>query len=146
MREKLRHKQAFDYYYSLGGEASQSNCSKVAEKFQISERTFWNWYKALNWQHRVEQRDIENGKKLEKKTDNAIVNSKADYRALIKKTVDEYKERLRLGRIKITRPQDLESLAKLDLLLMGEDVGDAVKLQVELIDSDSNDNKQDKDY
>lgn len=118
MKETLRHKQAFDYYYSLGNERS---FKLVESKYKVSNMTVARWSKAFNWQHRIEQRDIENSKKLEKKTDNAIVNSKADYRALIKQTVDEYKERLRLGRIKITRPQDLESLAKLDLLLMGEE-------------------------
>jgi transposase-like protein len=117
MKETLRHIKAFDYYYSLGEEKSLTS---VARKFNVSKQTVTKWNKSFNWQHRVEQRDIENGKELEKKTNNAIVNSKADYRALIKKTVDEYKERLRLGRIKISRPQDLESLAKLDLLMMGE--------------------------
>jgi len=78
------------------------------------------WSKAFNWQDRIELRDIDNGKKLEAKTDKAVVNSKADYRALIRKTVDLYKKKLDDGKIIISRPQDLDILAKLDLTLMGE--------------------------
>jgi len=120
MKEKLKHKKAFEFFYSLGGEASEKNCRKVSEKFHISERTFWNWYKKFNWKERVEQRDIENGKKLEKKVNKAVVNSRADYRALIKKVVKEFEKRLKAGKIRISRPEDLSIMAKLDLLMMGE--------------------------
>jgi transposase len=116
-QETLRHREAFEYYYSLG---EKKSLTLVARKFNVSKQTVTKWNKAFNWQQRVEQRDIENGKRLEKKTDNAVVNSKAEYRALIRKTVDVFKERLKEGKIKISRPQDLESLAKLDLLMMGE--------------------------
>jgi len=120
VNEKFRHREAFEYFLSLGGGASAKNCTKVAQKFQISERTFWNWYKKYNWRERVEQRDIENAKKLEKKVDKAIVNSKADYRALIKKVVKAFEDKLKAGKIRISKPEDLNVMAKLDLLMMGE--------------------------
>jgi len=117
MKEKLKHKEAFEYYYSLGDKRSYP---KVASKFTVSRTSIKKWSKAFNWQDRIELRDIDNGKKLEAKTDKAVVNSKADYRALIRKTVDLYKKKLDDGKIIISRPQDLDILAKLDLTMMGE--------------------------
>ena len=117
MKETLRHKEAFEYYYSLD---KGRNLSSVAVQFKVSERSVAKWSKNFNWQTRLEQRDIENGKRLEKKTDKNVVNSKADYRELIRQTVEIYKQRLIDGKIIINRPQDLETLVKLDLNLMGE--------------------------
>jgi len=65
-------------------------------------------------------RDIDNGKKLEAKTDKAVVNSKADYRALIRKVVKEFERKLKDKKIIISKPGDLADMAKLDLLMMGE--------------------------
>ena len=117
MKETFRHKEAFEYYYSLG---EKKSITEVARKFTLSRASISKWSKAFNWQDRIIQRDIENGKRLEKKTDNNVVNSKADYRALIRQTVELYKQRLIDGKIIINRPQDLETLVKLDLNLMGE--------------------------
>jgi len=117
MKEVLKHKEAFEYYYSLGDKRSYP---QVAFKFTVSRTSIKKWSKAFNWQDRIVQRDIENGKELSKKVNNNIVNSKADYRALIRQTVDLYKQKLNDGKIIINRPQDLETLVKLDLNLMGE--------------------------
>jgi len=117
MKEKLKHKEAFEYYYSLGDKRS---LKKVALQYTCSIPAVKKWSIAFNWQDRIELRDIDNGKKLEAKTDKAVVNSKADYRALIRKTVDLYKKKLDDGKIIISRPQDLDILAKLDLTMMGE--------------------------
>ena len=120
MKEKLKHKKAFEFFYSLGGEPSDKNVREVAEKCQVSERTIWRWYKKFNWKERVEQRNIENAKKLKREVDKAIVNSRADYRALIRKVVKEFEKRLEEGKIRISKPEDLSIMAKLDLLMMGE--------------------------
>ena len=120
MNEKLRNKEAFEYFLSLGGEATESNCRKVASKFQRTERTFWNWYKKFNWKEQVEQRTLEIAKKLEEKVDKTIVNSRANYRALIGKVVKEFEKKLKAGKIRIDKPEDLSIMAKLDLLMMGE--------------------------
>lgn len=85
-----------------------------------SLKTFKRWSVAFNWQERIILRDINNGKKLEKKVDKAIVNSKADYRALVKKVVLKFEEKLKDNKIRIERPEDLNIMAKLDLVLMGE--------------------------
>jgi len=117
VKETLRHKEAFEYYYSLGDKRS---FKLVEGEFKVSNMSVARWSKSFNWQERIGLRDINNSKKLKAKTDETVVNSKADYRALIRKTVDLYKQKLNEGKIIINRPQDLETLAKLDLTLMGE--------------------------
>ena len=81
MKEKLRHIEAFEYYYSLG---DKRNLNSVAVHYKFSERSMAKWSKNFNWQERIEQRDIANAKSLEKKTNKTIVNTRADYRAEIK--------------------------------------------------------------
>ena len=140
MKETLRHREAFEYYYSLGDKRSYP---KVASKFTVSRTSIKKWAKAFNWQTRIEQRDIENSKTLAKKTNKAVVNSKADYRALIKETVDIYKQKLKDGKIKVNKPQDLDTLAKLDLVLMGEaNENEQHKLIFEIIEGNKNNNKK----
>ena len=117
MKETLRHTEAYNFYYALG---DKRTLQLVANKFTVSRQSVDKWKREFNWRDRVELRDINNGKKLEAKTDKIVVNSKADYRALIRQTVNLYKQRLDDGKIIINRPQDLETLAKLDLTLMGE--------------------------
>ena len=134
MNETIRHIEAFDYYYSLGGTPTVSNCTRVAEKFHISQRTFWNWYKKFNWSNRIEQRNIELANKLERKTNKIILNTKADYRkeikqnlqvikALIANSIEEIKAKL----IKAESVTDINSIVNmydkmvhLDLNLIGE--------------------------
>jgi len=117
MKEKLKHKEAFEYYYSLG---DKRTLKKVSLQYTCSVPGVKKWSKAFNWQDRIELRDINNGKKLEAKTDKAVVNSKADYRALIKKVVKEFEQKLKDKKIIISKPCDLADMAKLDLLMMGE--------------------------
>lgn len=135
MKEELKHIKAFEKYYTLGGEPTKENCRKVSEEFHITERTFWNWYKKLNWRKRVEQRNMENSKKIAGKTDEVIVNTKADYRveikiqlgilkAILNKIIEDFKEK-RIIEVKSTTGlgnviSSYERLCKLDLLLMGE--------------------------
>lgn len=111
MVESLRMREAFEYYYSLGGARS---LQQVAKKFTVSETSARKWSAAFNWQERVVQRDIEISKGLEKKTNTTILNEKANYRRIIRDAIRG------IGEIKITNPKDLDTLVKLDLLLMGE--------------------------
>ena len=132
MKETLRHREAFEYYYSLGDKRS---LTLVAHKFNISKQSTTKWNKNFNWQKRVEQRDIENAKSLEKKTNRTVVNSKADYRAEIKTQLGILKAILNQvikdfqnkEIIEVSTMNELkevvnsyEKLCKLDLVLMGE--------------------------
>ena len=121
MKEKLKHREAFNYYYVLG---DKRTLQLVAAKFTVSRQSISKWKRKFNWQKRIESRDMKNGKKLEEKTDKAIVQSKANYRALISKVVKKFEEKLKDGKIRIERPEDLNVMAKLDLLLMGENPED----------------------
>lgn len=124
MKETLRHKEAFEYYYGLGRERG---LRKVAEQFHVSDRAVKDWSKAFNWQERVEQRDIENAKKIQQKTDETVINVKAGYRKIIKAAIGKLIVKDKDGKailspdFEVKSPHDLETLIKLDLLLMGED-------------------------
>jgi len=125
MLETLKNKEVFEIYYAMGSERS---LSKLRKKLMSPEcplsvpslKTLKRWSVAFNWQDRIELRDIDNGKKLKAKTDKAVVNSKADYRALIRKVVEEFEQKLKDKKIIISKPGVLVEMAKLDLLMMGE--------------------------
>jgi len=137
LKEKLKHIEALEYLYSLGGNTTDENVSKTSVKCQVSERTFWRWYKKYNWKERVEQRNINNAKKLEDKTDKTIVNTKADYRAEIKtqlsilkailnKVIQDFKNNNIINVNTINELEKVvssyEKLCKLDLSIMGENL------------------------
>lgn len=117
MNETLRHREAFDYYYGLGDKRS---CEEVARKLSVSATSVFKWKKAHDWDSRVEQRDIENARRIEKKTDDTIVNTKARYRKIIKALIAKAVVKINKGDLDPETIQDVERLAKLDLLLMGE--------------------------
>jgi len=117
MKETLRHKEAFEFYYVLGDSRSYM---QVAQQFNVSKTSVAKWAKAFNWQERIEQRDIENSHRLAEKTDSIIVNEKANYRKIIKASIFKYVEALKAGGVKVNTVADLDRLIKADLLLMGE--------------------------
>ncbi|MBA7532191.1 hypothetical protein ES705_24417 [subsurface metagenome] len=87
MRETLKHFEAFEYYFILGGLGSKRSKKetmkksgitrgskfyegisaisgrrsllRVARKFNVSRTAVNNWYKAFNWEARARSRDIE---------------------------------------------------------------------------------------
>jgi hypothetical protein len=131
MKETPRHQKAFDFYYSLGDE--RRSLRQVARKYNVTLTAVNNWNKAFNWQARVAQRDIENSKRLEKKTNDTIVNTKASYREDIKKILAINKALINTaienGKLIIsikdvgdfkTASDIQEKLTKVDLVLIGE--------------------------
>jgi len=139
MRETQRHKDAFEYWLSLGGGTGLDDCIKVAQEFHISKRTFWNWYNELNWANRRDIRFNARAKKIEEKTDNAVVDRKAKElaelddidkiaQAMIKSTVKKDEQGNTVLTIKISDDKGMASmigavdkLKKLKQLLIGED-------------------------
>lgn len=95
MKEKEKHRLAYEYYFILGGLApvrSKKEATKklgikrgssfykdisslwgrrsllrVARKFNISRTAVNNWYKAFNWEVRVRERDQEINRKVNEK-------------------------------------------------------------------------------
>ena len=131
MKETLRHQEAFNFYYSLG---EKRNIFKVAQEYNVCRTAVAKWSIALDWQQRIELRDIENARKLQEKVDATIIASKANYRReirenlrIIRAALSTAVEKLRSGELKVKDPSDIgmmanayEKLVKLDLLLMGE--------------------------
>ena len=134
--EGQRHIDAFEFYYKLGDDRS---LAKVAAEFQVSEQSAREWSRSFNWLLRVEQRDIEINRQLQKKLINSIVKAKADYRKdiqlafmTVKHTIAGVAKRMQVGEtLPINDAADLntavnamEKLVRLDLTLLGEDKGD----------------------
>jgi len=135
MKETLRHKEAFEYYYALG---DKRNSSSVAVQYKVSERSIFKWSKNFNWQERIEQRDIEVSRGLETKTNETIISIKAGFKAEIKaqlnifkvmlnRLIKKFKEDKEGETIEIKKIEDLkvvtdsyEKLIKLYLTLIGE--------------------------
>lgn len=116
--ETLEMREMFEYYYALG---DQRSFQKVADKFGRSMTSIKRYALSFNWTERVEQRDLANAEELEKRTNEAVVNSKARYRELIKKLTDEFARDVDNGKIKIRSTKAFVELVNLDLQLMGVD-------------------------
>lgn len=115
-KETLKHKEAYEYYYSLGSERS---LQKVADEFNVTLKAVAQWNMSFNWQERTTQRDTEIGKKLQEKTIDTILNEKANYRKIIKIAVGQIVDNMRNGDISY-KIQDLDKLIRLDMYLLGE--------------------------
>lgn len=122
MNEKQKHLDAFEMFYLLGGEGSKENCRKVSSKFQITERTFWNWYKKLGWKERVHLRNIEVNKEVVQKTNSKIAENKAKYLTYVHKLFDDWKRKVDCGEapVEIKSASDVDKIVKLALLLQDE--------------------------
>lgn len=122
-RETALMTEAFCYYYTLGDDRNYRN---VAQQFHKSERAVRFWADSFDWAGRVAEKDRLVAAELERKTLKDIIDSKANYRKIIKlavkNLVDNLTETDEQGnpKMKITSISDLEKLVKLDLTLMGE--------------------------
>lgn len=124
MVETTRHGDAFNYYLSLIG--PKRSYTEVALKFKVSRTSVAKWAKAFSWVERVALRDIEINKQTENATSETIVNTKADYRAMIKERLEEdtaldgyvvaligkAKELIESGEMKVETVRELVELMK----------------------------------
>ena len=62
-KEDPEQVKAFEYYCTLGRKRSYK---KVAEKFEVSKKTIAEWAQKFNWQRRVQVRNTEINRELEK--------------------------------------------------------------------------------
>ena len=133
MRETKKHMDAFEEYVLLGDTRSHAN---LAKKVNVSKASVGKWAKAFNWPERVKLRDIANAKQIAKVTDRSIVATKANYRKDIEDTMKIIRATIESAvntttkklKVSTKTPSDInqltsayEKLAKLDLLLIGED-------------------------
>jgi transposase len=120
--EKEIHRQAFEYYYALG---SERNLREVAKEFNKSLTSVHNWSVSFDWKSRIELRDAETSRMLEKKTNETIVEIKAKYHTFLKAMIAKAIEDFKAKRILIETPLDIIRVMQMDLELMGE--GDSGK-------------------
>lgn len=139
MNETERHKEAFEYWFSLGAKANHETCDLVATKMQLHRATVYRWYKAFNWRNRADIRLNANAKKIAEKSDTNIVNRKAKeladldttdtiIQAMLNEIVTKGEDgKVRL-KVKIEDARDFaqvvgasEKVKKLKQLLLGED-------------------------
>ena len=148
--ETLRQKQIFDIYYSLGDKRSLEKLNETLKNTpEYSDKTpsldtLKSWSKKFNWQERIQQRDAEISKGLEKKINQDIINEKAEHRKLIKEILNELKRSLieyqneikegiepaKIETIKDLKDisQIIDTLIKLDLNILGEPLTQNVNL------------------
>jgi len=136
MVETKEHKDAFNQYYLMGAGRSLRELARLRK---VSAKSAMRWSKAHNWQERIELRDIDLSRKTEEKIDEAVVNTRADYRKDVKLMLQPLKALInsaiatdkKTGKAKIKFEVDdardmasivssYEKLIKVDLLLMGE--------------------------
>jgi len=121
MRETLQHKEAFNFYYTLG---KNRNITKVAQNFDVSRAAVAKWSKAFEWQEQIKKRDKRISKRVERLTDNDIVKEKAKYRDMIRAVLSHSVKIDKSGNMKCSiwpeTVKDIIDLIKADLLLMGE--------------------------
>ncbi len=138
--ETTRHQEAFNYYYELGYTRS---IPQVAQKIKASHGAVKKWSRDFNWRERVIQRDIDNNPKLERKSNDAVVNTKASHRKDIQLAMQPIRALINSAIVERENPEtgkkesvvsfavkdpkgmlsmitSLEKLIKADLLLMGE--------------------------
>ncbi len=130
MKETLQHKQAFEFYYKLG---EDRNYMVVAQKYGVSKTAVGKWGKNFNWVDRVQQRDIENAKRLEEKTDSSVVAEKAKLVSITKGVINKFVDNLKSGKVTVDTVQDYERAAKMLLSLLGEETGEQkVSIKIKL--------------
>ena len=145
MKETKAHKDAFNTYYLMGADRS---LRELARQQKVSAKSAYKWSVEFAWQERIELKDIDLSRKTEEKLDDAVVNTRADYRKMIKEnmaedvkldsyvttligkakkkietgelTVDCIKDLTELMRVKQGSTAKKVELMKADLLLMGE--------------------------
>jgi len=88
--ETLRHKKAFEYYYSLGDERT---LTQVGKEFKVSSATITKWSGRYDWVERVITRDNAIGERLKYETDAETTETRRNIlkiiRTLVKNMITE---------------------------------------------------------
>jgi hypothetical protein len=117
--ENLLQREAFETYYSLGDTRDRS-LQKVADKHHVSIQTVRSWRRNFSWDTRTLQRDAEVSAQLSKSSVASVAVAKAAYIDIIDETIEQWKQNLSRGEIRLDTVDDLQKMVKLRLLLAGE--------------------------
>lgn len=102
---EFQKEMAFDAYYAMGARRDLKRLEGALQGAgEFSEgspayKTIRKWSAANNWIERCKQRDIENAKKVEAKTDREVVKTKAAYRI----EIGEIREELKVFRQRVEK-------------------------------------------
>jgi hypothetical protein len=108
MTEQQRHKEYFEYYYSLGKARS---LAEVSRHFNVSAVSMSKFNREFNWDERVKQRDKEYLFKrinIDKADQIMTLN---DISSVVRKSLMTYMNNLNNNKIKIESVNDLSKLA-----------------------------------
>lgn len=117
--ENLLQREAFETYYSLGDTRDRS-LQKVADKHHVSIQTVRSWRRNFSWETRTLQRDAEVSAQLSKSSVASVAVAKAAYIDIIDDAIEQWKQNLSRGEIRLDTTDDLQKMVKLRLLLAGE--------------------------
>lgn len=117
--ENLLQREAFETYYSLGDTRDRS-LQKVSDKHHVSIQTVRSWRRNFSWETRTLQRDAEVSAQLSKSSVASVAVAKAAYIDIIDDAIEQWKQNLSRGEIRLEKTDDLEKMVKLRLLLAGE--------------------------
>lgn len=115
--EKLKHKEAFEFYYALG---DNRTLQKVADEFKVNYLTIMKWRDSFDWMNRIQERDNEIANKIKEETMNSLINEKKNYRKIVKLAITQIVGKMKNGELKYNIT-DLDRLVRLDLHLLGEE-------------------------
>lgn len=117
--ENLLQREAFETYYSLG-DTRDRLLEKVAEKHHVSVQTVRSWRRNFSWETRTLQRDAEVSAQLQNSSVTSVAVAKAAFIGIVDDTIEQWKQNLSRGEIRLDTVTDLEKAVKLRLLLSGE--------------------------
>lgn len=112
LNEPERCRQAFDYFYKLGGSRSWY---KVAQKFGVASPTVKSWAIKYEWADRVKEMDMNNGRDVLNNSDAALIVEMDKNRSIIKKGLADFLKRLEKGEVQVDKVRDAVNLMKLDM-------------------------------
>lgn len=120
-RETDRHREAFEYYWSLGADRT---LRAVARHFNVSEQSVVAWSKSFGWQARIAEREAEIARQFERR----VIQHEVDRRSQNLKIVDaaklQFVQALREGKIVFKYVTDLETILRLERMLLGDEEND----------------------
>lgn len=112
-REKPIHKEAFEYYYSLG---SKRSYALVAQRVHKSVVSIKNWGANFRWQDRVVERDALIAKAVTEKTTGEELSYRIRNKKIVQLAIVELAKAIAAGKIKMTL-SDLDRLVRLEEFL-----------------------------
>ena len=116
MQETLRHKEAFEYYLSLGEKRS---CTEVARQFAVSRTSVSKWNREFGWRDRLKVREAKIGAKVEAANDNTLASIKKKLLKSWTAAADRWVERFDGDQITPETYKDMEIVTKNLLLILG---------------------------